>query len=134
MTDPPPPRRPLPPPERCTVRVCRLPEVGRPDDLPGDPHPVGDLEDRRALGRSLNLQAVETRPFLRRVAHRRAEQPVVDEAADSGHRTPAAIWTNAEAPAVSTEAAAVRGRTAMGLAFPGKDVYIGTQYKELRHG
>src|SRR5690606_4447484 len=39
-------------------------ELGRPDDLSGDTHAAGDLRNRRAFGRSLDLQIVEARAFL----------------------------------------------------------------------
>ncbi|MBX9865219.1 MAG: hypothetical protein K2Y42_20950 [Hyphomicrobium sp.] len=115
--------------------------------IPDDPsHPLrfeqlqpGDLALLRFRGAPLPLE-VDVFLFA-------ASEPV-DFAA-------AAIWTNAEAaaafksavadlnipharsrkhPTSGAEAAAVRSRTAMGLAFPGESVYIGTQYKEFRHG
>jgi len=46
----------------------------------------------------------------------------------------AAIWTIDEAPAVSAVAAAVRRRTAMGLASLKKGMHAGTQYIEVRQG
>lgn len=68
-------------------RDCHFLELGRPDDLARNANAPGDLGDRGTFGRSLNPQAIKARPFLCRVAHRWAEQPVVDEAANRGRRS-----------------------------------------------